>query len=395
MKFFAPLLCLILLFSCSEDRKASVGPETIVEVELVDSLVVNELNTLVIDDYSPENGYYLIKGTKSRKLYLVDDKGTIIKEYDILHDGPNGLGSRGAMGYRFLEKNRWVAQGLLDGYHIYNLQGEKEKTVPHNAVGLYGLTIYTMRTTFHPYVNDGIPYIVGEEPNSYNPAEYDPKKADPSFYDHVRTVYNYNLETEENTLLETFPEAWGPRQERRFVGASLPFVAYHKEKKELAVLPIRGDQLFVYDFSGENPILKDTVTLVHRFRPKEIPIFGPNDDPYLSDYPQFTDLRMLGDYILVEFRTKIPTEVIRELRAKSEDIYNLPEFGVALKQYSKPYYLLVKDGKQVGVLDLFPVHGALNFTDQDGILYVNDNISPEVERDYNVFYRLRIKEAQN
>src|SRR5690606_27693843 len=94
MKFFAPLLCLILLFSCSEDRKASVGPETIVEVELVDSLVVNELNTLVIDDYSPENGYYLIKGTKSRKLYLVDDKGTIIKEYDILHDGPNGLGSQ-------------------------------------------------------------------------------------------------------------------------------------------------------------------------------------------------------------------------------------------------------------------------------------------------------------
>src|SRR5690606_23087511 len=134
---------------------------------------------------------------------------------------------------------------------------------------------------------------------------------------------------------------------------SLPFVAYHKEKKELAVLPIRGDQLFVYDFSGENPILKDTVTLVHRFRPKEIPTFGPNDDPYLSDYPQFTDLRMIGDYILVEFRTKSPTEVIRELREKTEDSLNFPELGVALNQYSKPSYLLVQVGKQVGVLDLF------------------------------------------
>src|SRR5690606_5215687 len=167
------------------------------------------------------------------------------------------------------------------------------------------------------------------------------------------------------------------RQERRFVGASLPFVAYHKEKKELAVLPIRGDQLFVYDFSGENPILKDTVTLVHRFRPKEIPTFGPNDDPYLSDYPQFTDLRMLGDYILVEFRTKIPTEVIRELREKIEDIYTLAQYGDAINQYSTPYYLMDKDRKQVCVFDLYPLHGASNFTDQGGILYVNANITPE------------------
>jgi len=254
------------------------------------------------------------------------------------------------------------------------------------------MTVYTMRTTFTPYLKNDIPFIVGEEPNSFNPAEHDPKKADPSFYDHVRTVYSYNLATEENVLLETFPEVWLPRQERKFVGASLPFVAYHKQKEELAILPLRGNQLFVYDFSGATPILKDTVELVHRFRPMDVPALGPDDDAYLSDYPQFTDLRMLGEYILVEFRTKIPAEVIRELRAKSEEIYNLPEYRSASERYSKPYYLLVKDGKQIGVLDEFPVHGSLNFTDENGFLYINDNLSPQVERDYNVFYKLRIKD---
>jgi hypothetical protein len=393
MKVLMPLLFLILLTSCGDSKKdRPSGPEAIIELELVDSLVVDELSPLAMDDYSPENGYYLIKGTRSRKLYLVDDKGTIIKEYDVLNEGPNGVGPNGAFGYRFLDKDRWVAQGLFNGYHVYNLQGEKQKTVPHNTEGLFSMTIYSMRTTFTPYVRNGIPFIVGEEPNSFNPAEHDPKKEDPMFYQQVRTVYNYNLDTEENELLETFPEAWQPRQDQIFVGASLPFVAYDRKRAKLAVLPVRGNQLFVYDFSTDLPTLKDTVELTHRFRPEEIPTFDADEDPNLSEYPQFSDLRMLGDYILVGFHTRIPKEVVQELRAKSEQFYNLPEHKTALEKYNKPYYLLVKDGQQVGVLDEFPVHGFLNFTDKNGYLYINDNVAPEVERDYNVFYKLKIKE---
>ncbi|HLW20851.1 MAG TPA: DUF4221 family protein [Cyclobacteriaceae bacterium] len=393
VKFLTPLLFLILLASCGKNKKASTsGPDAIIELELVDSLVVNEPSTLAMDDYSPENGYYLIKGTRSRRLYLVDDKGTIIKEYDILNEGPNGVGSSGAFGYRFLDKDRWIAQGRPKGYHIFNLQGEKQKTVPHNTEELFSLKVYTFRTTFNPYVRNGTPYIVGEEPNLFNPGEHDPKKGDPSFYQQVRTVYNYNLDAEENELLETFPEAWQPRIDGKFVGTSLPFVAYHKKKRELALLPVIGDQLFVYDYSGDMPILKDTVELSHRFRPNDIPMIDPNEDPTLSDYPQFTDLRMFGDYILVGFHTKIPKEVIRELRAKSEEFYNLPEYKTAFEEYNKSYYLLVKGGKQIGILDEFPVHGSLNFIDENGYLYINDNLSPEVERDYNVFYKLRISE---
>src|SRR5690606_39176323 len=124
-------------------------------------------------------------------------------------------------------------QGLSSGYHIFSIQGEKLKTVPQNTSGLYAIRIYTFRTTFTPYVKNGIPYIVGEEPNSFDPSEHDPNKADAAFYENVRTVYNYNLDTEENELLETFPEAWQPRQSQTYVGASLPFVAYNRKKEEL------------------------------------------------------------------------------------------------------------------------------------------------------------------
>ncbi len=393
MKTLLPLSFFILLLSCDDSKRdRPSGPEAIVELELVDSLVVDELNILAMDDYSPENGYYLIKGNKSRKPYLVDEKGTIIKEYDILHDGPNGIGANGAFGYRFLDKDRWVAQSPFNGYHIYNLQGEKLKSVPYNTEGLYRISVYSMRTTFTPYVKNGVAYAVGEEPNSFNPSEYDPTKNDPAFYQHVRTVYNYNLDAEENELLETFPEAWQPRQNHTYVGASLPLVAYNRKKEELALLPLRGNQLFVYEYSDSIPVMKYEVDLSHRFRPTDIPIFDPNEDPNLSSYPEFSDLRILGDYILVGFHTRIPKDIVRGLRAKAEQFYYLPEYKAALEQYSKPYYLLVKDGQQVGILDEFPVHGSLNFTDANGYLYINDNLSPEVERDYNVFYKLRIRE---
>src|SRR5690606_23952151 len=122
MKILFPLLLVIFIASCGNNKKTEPsGPESIIELELVDSLVVNELSTLAMDDYSAESGNYLIKGTKSRKIYLVDDNGTIIKEYDILNEGPNGVGPNGAFGYRFLDKDRWVAQGLFNGYHVYNV----------------------------------------------------------------------------------------------------------------------------------------------------------------------------------------------------------------------------------------------------------------------------------
>lgn len=381
----------VLLGACGE-KELQLGPEALIELELVDSLVVDETSTLAIDDYSKDNGYFLIKGTRTRKPYLVDENGLIIEEYNILNDGPNGVGINGGYGYRFLDKDRWVAQGIYNGYHLYNLKGKKTGSVPHNHVGLFGRTVYAFRTTFNPYVKNGIPYVLGEEPNSFDPAKIDADQIGAGFYQEARTIYNYNLETRENELLETYPPEWTPRKKQRFVGLSHPFVAYRRNSQEMILLPTSGNQLFVYDYSDSLPKLKQVVSLSHRFRPKEVPLVKSKDPTNYSDYPKFTDLRILGEYILVGFHTKIPEEIMQEFRAKSESYHSLPAYKTAQEQYNKPYYLLVKDGKQVGVLEEFPVHGTLDFTDEEGFLYINDNVSPKAERGYNVFFKLKIKE---
>jgi hypothetical protein len=390
--FAGAVVLTMAFYACkSNDKEEGKGPLSKLALELVDSLVVDEFSPLVMDDFMEEEGLFLLRGTKSRKPYLVNNEGDIVKIFEILNEGPDGLGSSGAFGYRFLDKNRWVAQGLFNGFHLYDMGGKKEKVIPPNNLGVFAMTVYTYRTTFNPYVKDGVPYMIGEEQNLYNPKEISGAELGADFYERVRTLYRYRLDNEEHELLETYPESWGPRRNERFVGASHPMVAYHKSRGEMAVLPVMGNELFVYDFSAGQPVMKHQVNLTHPYRPAEAPQIEGGSREHFSDYPSFTELRYCGEKILVGFHTRIPADVVKQLRAKSEQYYNTPEYKEAEAQYIKTYFLVVENGEQTGVLDKFPVPGRLDFTDDKGFLYVNDNVDPATERDYNVFYKIRIR----
>ncbi|MEX2569213.1 MAG: hypothetical protein WD431_24930 [Cyclobacteriaceae bacterium] len=391
MKKCCYALLIVSLFSfCNRSEKVQEsGPLAKLTLELVDSIMVEELSPLVIDDYLEETGQFLMRGTRSRKPYLVDNKGLVLEEYDILNEGPNGVGANGAFGYGFLGKDRWVAQGLFNGYHIYTLEGRKEKLLGPIQVDIYAMSIYSYRTFFRSFMKSGKGVIIGHEQNLFNPEDIEKEKRQtPTYYDKVKTVFSYSVEGEKLELLETYPEDWTPRKIREFVGQSQPIVAYHRGKNEMAILPAIGHQLFIYDFKGANPELKEIVELSHRFRPEGLT--GSKVEGY-SDYPNFTDLRYIGEKLLVEFKTRIPVDIIARLRAKSEQYHNLPEFKEAMMAYIKPYYMVVEAGKQIGVLDGLPVPGALDFADEEGFLYVNDNVDPEIEREYNVFYRLKFR----
>ncbi len=389
-KCFYTFLIVSIFSSCNRtEKEAESGPLAKLTLELVDSIMVEELSPLVIDDYLEETGHFLMRGTRSRKPYLVNHNGVVLKEYDILNEGPDGVGANGAFGYGFLDKDRWVAQGLFNGYHIYNLEGRKEKLLDPIQVDIYAMSIYTYRTFFRSLVKSGSGVIIGQEQNLFNPADIKKENIQtPEYYDKVKTVFAYSVETGQLDLLESYPEDWVPRKTGEFVGQSQPIVAYHRHHHEMALLPAIGNQLFIYDFTKENPEFKKVVELTHRFRPEGLP--GSKVEGY-SDYPNFTDLRYVGNRIIVEFKTKIPADIITQLRAKSEQYHTLPEFQEALNAYVKPYYMVVEEGEQIGIMDGLPVPGVLDFADEEGIVYVNDNVDPAVERDFNVFYLLKFK----
>ncbi|MCC5939675.1 MAG: hypothetical protein JJU34_20510 [Lunatimonas sp.] len=371
-------------------KNGESGPATKLELVLVDSLVVDELNTLVIDDYSPETGYYLMRGVRSRKPYLVDEKGAVVQVFEVLDDGPEGVGTNGALGYRFLGKDRWVAQGLMNGFHIYDLAGKKLGQLPAVFQNLHSMSVYHYQTMFHPYLKEGKRYILGKEMNLIDSKKLDPKVLSASYYDSARALFRYNLDEERHELLETYPEEWQPRKSGSYVGSGV-IMAFHSGKQHMAVLPAMGNQLFVYDFSEDRPIMVETIELSHKDRPSQVPAVKFSEEDQFSDYPSFVDLRYVGDDLVAVFSTKIPGDVMRQLRAGSEQFYNTPEYKEALESFVKLRWIWVSGGKQVGVLDELPVPGYLDFADSMGHVYVNDNVNPAIERDHNVFYKLRIK----
>lgn len=379
----------LFLYSCNQNQEnTEANPAKIIELKLIDSLVVDELSILRLQDINLEAGKALFV-SNNKNVFLTDLNNGSKKEFALANDGPNGVGSRGAFGYKFLDNDKFVAQAFFTNYLIYDLDGNQIKKVPYNAKDLYRIMIFKGRTTFHPYMKDGQMMMIGEEFNFFSNDEMDPKVLGSKFYEKISAIYRYNLETEENELLETFPPTWEPRVNQRYVGNKFATISLHDSQESYALLPLQGSQLYIYNLTDE-VTMKEEIQLQHPKRPQEAPTVSPEGTGGYSDFPSFSNVLYAGEYCLIQFFSTIPESKMSELRAISEQYFSTPEYKEAAKQYVKPYYILVKNGRQIGIIDEFPVRGTVEFLDKDGMIYINDNISPEVERDYNVFYKVKI-----
>lgn len=382
------ILCLVL-FSCNQSQEnTETDPAKIIELKLIDSLVVDELSILHLQDINFESGKALFV-SNNKNVFLTDLKGEKLNEFSFTDDGPNGVGRNGAMGYKFLDADRFVAQGFFTSYFIYDLEGKQLKKVPYNTKELYRISIYKNRTTFHPYMKDGQMMMIGEEQNLFSMKGIDEDIPPVEYYGKFSSIYRYNLDTEENEILETYPATWEPRANRRYVGNELSFVSVHDTKKSYAMLPLQGSQLFFYEIGDEIQLSKE-IQLQHPNRPDIAPNFSFDNPTGYSDYPSFSNVLYAGDYCLIQFSSTIPESKMSELRAISEQYWTSDEYKEASKKYVKPYFILVKNQEQIGIINELPVNGSVEFLDKNGVIYINDNANPEEERDYNVFYKVKI-----
>jgi len=384
---------LLIVCACSsKNTEEEQGPERKMKFALLDSIVVDILEPLVIDDQQLSGGAFLMRGIKSRNPYLVSKRGKVIKAYDLLNEGPNGIGFNGAFGYNFLGEDKWVAlsQDFFKKYHIYNLEGDKSKVLETIDLGVFSFIVDSYQSFFRGFIKDGEEMLFGIESNLFDPSSLSKENRDqPMYYDSVKTIFTYRVKDQFLKQFNAYPETWGPRKERKYVGSSAPFIAYHRSKYQMAVLPKVSNQLFIYDFSGNEPVLIHEVALTHKFRPEIIPEIAKEAE-HTSSYPSFTGLRFVGDLVLAEFKTRIPEDILLRLMAESSRVDDLPEYQEAKKNFVKSFYLVIENGKQIGVVEELPVPGALDFANEGGEIFINDNLEPEVERAYNVFYQLKL-----
>lgn len=379
-----------LLFSCSEKSPESnvIDPHQELRFEVYDSIMVDVLENVVLLDYQEDLDQYLVKEQRGSKVLLVDGKGKMIKEVELAGEGPNQI--QFFLEGRFLGKDRFIFKemSVTMDFHVYDRSFQKLEKIQGPADGFgAGIFINFFRQTFTPWTEgDGV-FILGEEVNTYNPGEINPDKIGGGFYNQVKTGFYYDSNQDTVSYISLYPEAWAPRSTNRWIGQSFPYLSFDVESKRAAILPPIGNQLFIYDLEGDSLIHEKAVVLSHPDRDEEIP--DPERDYRL--YPSFSDVKSFGEYQLAIFYTAIPEDVLIEFQSKGEDYTQNPANQKDLVAYRKPRFMIVKGDQQVGILNEFPVAGSVNLGLSDGTLILKA-ADGEVERDYNLFYKIRLVE---
>ena len=378
-----------VLFSCSEKETTSTptNPPQELQFEVVDSIMVDVLEMLAVLDYLPSKDLYLMKELRKGNIFLVNGEGEIIDNRDISGEGPDQIQMvaegrfYGEEGYLFKEFS-----GTMD-FSLYNLDFKKIKKFDGTLVELNSLSIYNYKQSFSVFEEEGKSFIVGEEPNSYSKAAIDPEKIGADFYKQANTGFIYDLDQDSVTYVNTYPEAWEPKDTQKWVGESYPFLCYNPKTKEVASLPVKGNQMGLYRLDGYELIYETGVELSHPDREGHV----ADTEKEAMIYPSFADIKAFGDYQLVQFYTAMPEDIYNGFRAKGENFQSDPEYRDAMIKYRKLRNIIVKGDRQIGILNEFPVAGSVNLGLPDGTLIIKA-ADGEVERDYNLFYKVRLVE---
>lgn len=383
---------LFLLFSCS----GSSEEETITEenylrefrFEVVDSVMVDALEVLVALDYDQESDRFLLKKQREGKVYVVDSKGEILQTADLGGEGPNQVGAftdgqfLGSNGYVFKEFSPTM------DFHQYDFDFQKVKVHTGAAVGINALVINFYRQTFDALTINGEPYLLGEEVNAYDAGEINGNKIGSAFYERATTGFLINLNQDSIQRINLFTEDWKPRQEKIWVGNSLPSIASDPKSHSAFVVPTKGNQLSFFKVNTSGLEFQNSIELIHPAR-EDAEIHADQDD---LTYPGFDNVRNLGEYQLVSFNTAIPEDVLNGIKARAgENYYSDTEFKEAMDLFRNPKYILIKNGKQVGVINEEPQEGTINLGLPDGTVLVKA-ADGEIERDYNLFYKMKVVE---
>lgn len=383
------LLFAVLLFSCSEKEpiNAAIDPIKELQFEIVDSIKVDVLEQLAVLDYLPSKDLYLMKELRKGNIFVINGKGEIVENQDISGEGPNQIQMVsevrffGDSGYIFKEFS-----ATMD-YNLYNLDFQKTKKYKGTMKELMAFFIYNYHQSFSVFEMEGKPFLIGEEFNSFSIADIDYEKIGADFYNKANTGFLYDLEDDSIRYFNVYPEEWVPKLNQLQVGQSFPLLAYSSESNVLASLPTIGNYMGLYKHQGNEIIYEKSVNLSHPDRDG----FKASKDVNMVTYPGFSDIKSFGNFHLIQFYSAMPEDIYNSFKSKGEDFNQDPEYREALSKYRNRRYLVVKGDQQIGIMNKLPVDGNVNLGLSDGTLIIKA-ADGKVERDYNLFYKIRLVE---
>lgn len=366
------------LISCSSPREEH-HEQAEMEFVLVDSLVFDELQTLRILDYHPEEGIFLMvtQGLEGR-YFIIDKKGEVLSE-EVLSEGPNAFGM-------VLHRAGFVGNELMfvsdQEIFIYDLDLQQLRKFPFEQETMVRM-IHAPLDNFNAFSINTIPHGI---------ANLSDRLLDKYPMDYFDTLNYFHLVNPANGAVvkggkiddsSIFKQGYFyPRKDKP--------VFFSDRHSEVMSLILPADSiLFQFD---ENLELVNKVTL-ERQQPDQLArmsmeeagrsAFGKD----ISLGGSFTHMAGQGNTFIVEYKTGIDPEQNRAGLSREE--------LAAVMASRKTYYYPIREGRQMGQPVPWDKPGLLKLGlgDNRYLHYADQAEIHEEEKDYQCYYiyELRVK----
>lgn len=372
-------------WSCTNENIAENIPELLIELEFIDSVVVESFFDLKLAAVNEESGQMIFKDRAVKHFLLTSKEGEILDSLSIRGEAPNQV--RLPMEFAFNDSVLIIKEfeGNMS-LNIFNSELKKVKVSPPLAQGISFFELTQTHVSFSTFQSGEDKLIVGAEANGVEPGLMAKNWQKSEFYTIAEAGYVYDPKIDSLWRFNTYPENWEPRKDGNWKGYSFPYVTALGNYQIIGVLPRIGNQFFFYKWENNKMEIVGEYKLSHPDRNDHLD-FDPNDDYFL--YPTFYDLKGGGEFFLIRFSTEIPKAVRDEYRIRNPNYNNDPGFSEVYAKYWKDKYILVNHLGESHALKELPVAGDVHYFDKNDILYIKPKL--EKELDYNVFYRYRVK----
>jgi hypothetical protein len=246
-KFFCVVGAILALSSCSSEKTKSEKPPELV-LAVSDSLQIDYLGEMRLQDYDPGNDQYLLVSDQSQKYLEVDGQGKIVHDVTLSTDGIDAVST--ALGYSYVD-GKVIVLTSDKGY----MKFESGKKVDEVKVP-YPFSAFM----FYPKLN----YIEMGDKVMYPYLWPDSKEIDFESGDFYQSMYQepimqvLDMATKDTLGTMYLPET-SPLKDGKVHGFPIPIVS--KKGKELLLGMWLEPRFYVYGQEGDKITYQKTVEL--------------------------------------------------------------------------------------------------------------------------------------
>ncbi len=389
---YSPKPCALLIlvalccYSCGqkESTQNNSSDEAMYELVKVDSLVIDEIETLQITDYNPKTERFLAYGTNSRDCMEVDMEGNIMNRVHLSGNGPGRYGS--AMnGLSYFDEGM-IINGL-GKYVIYDADwGFKSKLTSDNYYS--PVSYMSENPTSIIYAGERRLLQLVDQNEGGN------LEVEKGHFDRAKMIKLASPSDKSTQALLNYPRTSIYVSNEAYFSQHTPMLSFNEKQNRLYVaLPLES-KLFVHNLDDSLSLDKTIdLDLVGFSDPKGIPYEDQFKNPlkgfgranelnyvYMMSNSSIFDMSSFGNMTMIKYKTGI----------KNKGITSYQESLSLARQTSRTINSFIIDGKVVYETEesfRYPVR-------MDEMRFITPYLNEEVEVNYNKFYIYELQKTK-